>query len=193
MANLKLCKIMKKFKLYAFVILLHHFHLLFLPENPKDLSKIMQFLKRNISRDINFVISHAPEVAIHESLLREGEEMFSQLRGRLLLGKTSIIKNRREFNKNLKQKYKKYEKLLEDHYRFLLELKKQFILKYGENQNVFPKFHWEKSFHDHYIRNSKDFDEHVKYIYNNPVKHKIPDPENYKYVFTKYPELVDEI
>ncbi|MCX6745500.1 MAG: hypothetical protein NTX00_00610, partial [Candidatus Parcubacteria bacterium] len=151
MANLKLCKIMKEFNLYAFVVLLHHFHLLFMPENPKDLSKIIQFLKRNISRDINFIINHSPEGAIHESLLREGEETFSRLRGRLLLGKTSIIKNKREFNKNLKKKYKKYEKLLEDHYEFLLKIKKQFILNYGESQNVFPKFKWEKSYRDHYI------------------------------------------
>jgi REP element-mobilizing transposase RayT len=134
-ANLKLCKIMKKFDLYAFVVILHHFHLLLMPGNPKDLSRIMQFLKRNISRDINFITSNSPEGAIHESLLRVGEETVSRLRERLLLGKTStsLIKSDHEFNKKLKRKYKKYEKLLEDHYKFLLELKKQFILKYGEN------------------------------------------------------------
>src|SRR3989344_5987617 len=66
-ANLKLCKIMKGFDLYAFIVILHHFHLLFYPHQARDLSKTMQFLKRNISRDINFIIFHSPEGAIHES------------------------------------------------------------------------------------------------------------------------------
>ena len=29
---------------------------------------------------------------------------------------------------------------------------------------------WQKSFHDHIIRNRSDFDEHLKYIYENPLK-----------------------
>lgn len=28
---------------------------------------------------------------------------------------------------------------------------------------------WQKSFYDHVIRNKKDYDEHVKYIYENPM------------------------
>lgn len=29
---------------------------------------------------------------------------------------------------------------------------------------------WQKSFFDHIIRNSQDYDEHVKYIYENPMR-----------------------
>ena len=29
---------------------------------------------------------------------------------------------------------------------------------------------WQKLFFDHIIRNSKDYEEHVKYIYENPLK-----------------------
>ncbi|MBR2926124.1 MAG: hypothetical protein IKC31_00925 [Clostridia bacterium] len=29
---------------------------------------------------------------------------------------------------------------------------------------------WQKSFHDHIIRNIKDYEEHIKYIYENPMR-----------------------
>ncbi len=29
---------------------------------------------------------------------------------------------------------------------------------------------WQKSFHDHIIRNQKDYEEHINYIYYNPVR-----------------------
>ena len=99
----------------------------------------------------------------------------------------AIIKSDRK----LKNKYFKYKKLIEEHKRLLFELKKQVISKYGAN-HLFPKFHWQKSYRDHYIRNPKDFDEHLKYIYNNPIKHRIPNAENYKYIFTNYPDLISE-
>ncbi len=186
-ANLKLCMAMKELNFYAFVVLLHHFHLLFMPENPKDLSKVMQFLKRHISRHINYILGYETEGAICKSLLRLGEELDMHTKKRRILGIEGL-------NENIIKgsKYRIYEKLLEGHYKFLLESKKQFVLKYGKTQNIFPKFRWEKSYRDHYIRNDKDFDEHVKYIYNNPFKHKISDAENYKYIFTNYPELINE-
>ena len=35
--------------------------------------------------------------------------------------------------------------------------------EYGENV-------WQRGFHDHIIRNREDYDEHVKYIYENPMR-----------------------
>ena len=29
---------------------------------------------------------------------------------------------------------------------------------------------WQKSFHDHIIRNREDYEEHINYIYNNPIR-----------------------
>ena len=29
---------------------------------------------------------------------------------------------------------------------------------------------WQKSFHDHIIRNRKDYEEHLQYIYENPIR-----------------------
>ena len=193
MSNLKLCKLMKNFNLYAFIVILHHFHLMFAPFEAKDLSKIMQFLKRNITRDINFILGTSAEEAIHESLLRPEEIFWLGGYRKLLSGHKKLILNYYEFNKNLKKKYLKFKKLIEEHYLFLKKLKKQFVGKYGTNKTYFTKFKWEKSFRDHYIRNSHDFEEHLKYIYNNPFKHKISNPDKYPYIFTKYPELVDEL
>jgi putative transposase len=46
----------------------------------------------------------------------------------------------------------------------------QFIEKYGENHN-FPPFKWQKSFHDHIIRNKRDFRNHITYIQRQWLKH----------------------
>jgi putative transposase len=41
---------------------------------------------------------------------------------------------------------------------------------------------WQESFYDHVIRNRKEFDERLNYLYNNPVKAKLAEkPEDYKY------------
>ncbi len=162
--ELRLVKKMKNMDLFAFVILKDHFHLMFFPMESKDLSKIMQFLKRHYTRHINFILGHEPEGAICKSLLR--------------------VRNQ--------GKYQIYEGLIEKHYEYLFELRKLFIAKYGQAQTYFLKFHWQKSFRDHYIRNENDFDEHLRYIYENPMKHKIPDAENYRYIYTNYPDLISE-
>jgi REP element-mobilizing transposase RayT len=162
-ACLRMSKIFYKYDLYAFVVLLNHAHLLFLPHEAKDLSKIMKYLKRHITRNINFILGYSTEEAIGQSPLRLAGE------------------------------YKEYRDKIEKINQLMRELKQKFIKKYGQDQNIFPKLKWQKSFRDHYIRNHKDFDEHVKYIYNNPAKHKVANPENYKYIFTNYPELITEI
>jgi len=188
-ANLRLCKIMHKFSLYAFIVILHHFHLLFFPGDVKGLSKIMHFLKRNISRDINFILGYSSEGAIHESLLRMEEEVNLGVRGKILHKNLNFLPARSD--RKLKNKYKVYRRLLEEHWEFLKKLKNQFHEKYGVNHK-FPKFRWQKSFRDHYIRNQKDFEAHIKYIHNNPFKHKIKNAENYKYIFTNYKDLINE-
>jgi len=169
------------------VVLLDHVHLLFFPRKSKDLSKIVQFLKRHTTRDINYVIGydlpHNPEVAIRESLLR--------VRDRLLKRKFFILDNK-TYYKKVDKKYGVNQELIKDHSEFLEKLNQKFVMKYGNNQNQLPKFKWQKSFHDHYIRNKDDFDKHLQYIYNNPIKHKISNAKNYQYGFTSYSKLIDE-
>ena len=71
--NLRLCKQLKQFRLYGWVILYDHFHLLIQPNDWWNCSKIMQFLKRHFTRDINWIFGHAPEGAIRESRLLGGD------------------------------------------------------------------------------------------------------------------------
>lgn len=41
---------------------------------------------------------------------------------------------------------------------------------------------WQESFYDHVIRNRKEFDQRLNYLYDNPVKAKLAErPEDYEY------------
>jgi len=78
--NLRLCKKIKDFKLYAFTIILDHIHLLIKPGKNFNISQIMQFLKRHFSRDINFILNSNNEGEIRESRLQGGDyENFSEI------------------------------------------------------------------------------------------------------------------
>jgi len=54
--ELKLCKKLKQFELYAFSVIYDHVNLLFQPSKKYNISKVMKSLKENVSRDINYVI-----------------------------------------------------------------------------------------------------------------------------------------
>jgi len=56
--ELKLCKTLKQFLLYGFVILYDHVHLLIQPGDEYNISEIMRSLKTNCSRNINNIINH---------------------------------------------------------------------------------------------------------------------------------------
>ncbi len=70
-------------------------------------------------------------------------------------------------------------------------LRDKFINKYGKQQNQFSKFQWQKSFHDHIIRNEKDLENHFNYTTYNFQKHELPD--DWKYTSLNFPELINEI
>ena len=61
----------------------------------------------------------------------------------------------------------------ERHIDLLHKLRNQFVTKYGFNHNI-PQFKWQSSFYDHIIRNDFDYFQHLKYIKNQWVKHKLP-------------------
>jgi len=149
--NLKICKNLKRFKLYAFSLVYEHFNLLLQPGDKFNYSKILQALKKNVSQDINKILG----------MYSEGANSNSRLH------KVNII--------NYKQ---------------------NFIAKYGEKQNIFPPFKWQKSFYDHIIRfhdnhlkKQKDWDYHYDYTVNNHLKHGLP--ENWQYTSLNYSELID--
>ena len=159
--ELKLCKILKQFHLYGFVIMPDHIHLLIQPNDHDNISKIIQSTKKEFSRDINYILN--PEGAIPESRLRENQYS-------------------RRYNKNF---------VIPDLPRF----QNQFIKKYDQNQFQFPKFIWQKSFFDHYIRNDNDLNYHLEYIWRNPEKHGLTKNfEDYRYSsYNNYEDVIDDL
>ena len=162
--NLWLCKRLKGFLLYGWVLGYDHFHLQIQPNDKWNISKIMQFLKRHVSRNINIVMSYqSTEGGIGQSRL--------QVSGVLHYDENWLHVNKFD--------------------QYVHELKNQFHQKYS-NGHKFPQFRWHESFYDHYIRSENDFDEHMEYIAYNPDKHTMLN--DWPYVFTnpKYENLIDE-
>ncbi|QQR83925.1 transposase [Candidatus Peregrinibacteria bacterium] len=153
--NLRICKQLKSFELYAWVIMHDHIHLLIKPGTKYNYSKVMQFLKRNISRNINFIMNENP----HDELsTREGANDHSRLR---LPGQKDLL------NKFIDKK---------------MVLKSQFLQKPKHETIAVPRFEWQKSFHDHLIRDEKDLEHHFEYIMQNPIDAEYP--KNWPYIFT---------
>lgn len=157
---LRMCKILYDFDVFAFVIMHDHAYLLFMPHQSEQLGKIIQSLKRHISRDINFVLGFSQEGAISESLFQGDVRSETKL---------MAIRAHRDRVRELKRVFQQEVSDVDD----------------------FPKFKWQKSYHDHYIRNERDFDKHKSYIYMNPQKHGVADAEEYTYVYTNYPDIID--
>ena len=149
--NLKLCKKLKRFELYAFNLLYEHAHLLLKPSNKHNISKIMKSLKENVSCDINRVL---------------GVNVSGTPAFRL-----------REIEKKKRIDYSEY--------------RKKYLRKHGKGSLAFPPFRWLWSFHDHIIRNDKDFQNHYNYTAYNHQKHDLP--ENWKYTSLRHPEIFDDI
>ncbi len=145
--ELKLCKQLKKFDLFAFCLNYDHFHLVLKPNEKNNISEIMRSLKTNYSRNANRIIENVDSKATSRDVA------------------------------------------FDNHTKYLQSLRKQFLQKHGQNQLQIPKFKWQKSFHDHIIRNQKDFDHHCHYTAYNFLKHELP--ENWKYTSLNYPETID--
>ena len=56
----------------------------------------------------------------------------------------------------------KYEVKYEELRYLVLNFKKDMALEYGENI-------WQRGFYDHIIRNREDYEEHLRYIHENPM------------------------
>ena len=168
--NLCLCKRLKKFFLFGWVLNYDHFHMQIQPNDEFNISEVMQFLKRHISRNLNIIMEFGEQLSTHS------EGGIGQCR---LQGSESDYVQR----KTLVQKLHQFDILVRI-------LKSRFKLKYPSG-HPFPKFQWQESFHDHYIRNDWDFDDKLEYIVYNPDKHGLPP--DWPYVFTnpKYENLID--
>jgi REP element-mobilizing transposase RayT len=75
--NLRLCKRLKGFELYGWFLGYDHFHLLMRLGEKFDLSNIMHFLKRNISRNTNYLMGYHPNDEHHPTT--EGADDYPRL------------------------------------------------------------------------------------------------------------------
>ncbi len=169
--DLRFCKKLKVFYLYGFVILYDHIHLLIQPGEKYNISEILHNLKRTSSLHINEMIKSP-----------EGEDIYPRLR----VGKSKTRQSRLRGNDDLIKEIKNFDGKMGT-------FKNQFVQKYGQNQFQFPKFQWQKSFFDHYIRNDNDLNYHLEYIWRNPEKHGITNNfEKYRYSsYNNYQDLID--
>lgn len=189
MENLKLCKELYDFWLFGFVLIYDHCHLLMLPKGERDISKIMFSVKKQFSHNCNVVMGYNRLW----NLTTEGEQSIVRLRDGYVKRSHNQINNYRIHNKwfqsNIHHNPQKLTHKLHIFDKFTLTSQTRFQIKHP--QNPFPKFHWQKSFRDHYIRNDNDFDNHMEYIAGNPYKHGLLN--NGPYVFTndEYGDLID--
>jgi REP element-mobilizing transposase RayT len=165
-AELKLVKELKKFKLHAFAVNPDHVHLLLTPGKEYNISEIMQSLKRNFSRNVNKIIFDLP--------ISEGEDPYP----RHLTGDIRECRLQLVFE-NFKNNF--------------INLKTKFNQKYPKHNLFKPvcagKFKWQSSYRDHVIRDRKDYDHHLHYTIYNNLKHGLS--ENYKYTSLNYPDMID--
>jgi len=171
--NLRICKQLKGFLLYGWVLNYDHFHLLIQPNDKWDISDVMQFLKRNVSRNINFIMGYNEND--EQNLFKiDGTPPSSE-------GDNDHCRLPSEVGLDIVQ-----------HIKIKLLLKFRFKIKYLNN-NPYPLFKWQKSFFDEYMRNENEFNNFLDYIDYNPTKHHLP--KNWPYIYTnpEYEGLNDEI
>jgi REP element-mobilizing transposase RayT len=132
------------------------------PSDEFNISNVMHFIKRNFSRNANFILNKLPT--------NEGDIDQCRL--------------------HLNEDYKKFKADIIKFDRELNIFKQKFFQKYPQN-HLFPLFKWQKSFHDHVIRNQPDFINHLNYTVYNHLKHNLP--ENWQYTSNNYLDLIDEI
>ena len=106
--ELKLCKKLKEFRLYGFSIIYDHFNLLIQPNNKYNISKILHYLKKNSSKNINKIMGFNASWHSTGSVPIEGE--LGQVR----------LQWERDLHIQLDKQIKIYQK--------------RFIKKYGKNK-----------------------------------------------------------
>ena len=162
--ELKLCKKLKRFKLYGFSIIYDHLNLFLKPGRKYNISKVMKSLKENVSRDINYIIF-----------------------GKRCAGDTATCRlSIRRVIDDLRDQY--IEKCLEGDMVIPVGDTSSYRPYTSSYRPI--RFKWQKSFYDHVVRNEKDFHNHYNYTKYNHMKHGLP--EDWPYTSEHYEDLIDE-
>ncbi len=113
--ELKICKKLKHFKLYAFCLVYDHINLLIEPVGKYNISQVMQSIKKETSRDINYVLINSNEGDIPECRLQGKQYSYN-------LNKTFNVPKLINFRTRFHKKYPdndwpefKWQKSFRDH------------------------------------------------------------------------------
>ena len=147
--NIEVSQCFHDFYLYSFTIEKDHVHFLIQPLKRSNISDIIKFIKQNFSQDINNLSANRIKQIV-------GENPHSR---RIKDNVQDLVK--------LKYSVKQYS-IIEKHKKYLYQLQKDWDL-------LTPYFKWQKSFHDHIIRNYKEFKIYSLYIKYNSKKHKMKE------------------
>ena len=190
--NLRISKELKEFKLYAFIIIPDHVHLLLKPDGKFNISQIMFSIKKQFSHDVNRVIGENKLYSKIDASQDKKKDKFFECgndsehkyfenehkhpEGEQTFVRLQDVCVRFQDGNNVRKD------LINSHQKNIEKYRNKFITKYGNPQFEIPKFKWQKSFYDHVIRNEKDFLKHLNYIIFNCVKHKVCyNEEKYKW------------
>lgn len=87
--------------------------------------------------------------------------------------------------------------MINRHIRFVLPLMRRRFEESSKHQMPLDRFSLQKSFHDHIVRDEHDFNNHMRYIYENAVKHGLVDePDHWPLMWIdgmKKPRLFAEL
>jgi len=156
--ELKVCKQLKPFKLYAFCLIPDHFHMLVQCDEGPNISEVMQFFKRHFSRNANIIMNDQIPV-------------------------TDIGQCRLQINNE-------NESIIGLFDQKIMHLQSLFHKKHTIKFDI-PKLKWQKSFHDHVIRDEEDLVHHFNDTQFNFQKHDLP--QNWKYTSLNFEDLIDPI
>jgi REP element-mobilizing transposase RayT len=157
-----------RFQLYGYVILHDHVHLMIQPRDHHSYPEIIATIKRNATRDINALARGLPFI------------------------RTEAEQAARPFDLTLKRNFwlthDRYPHITEEayysHYARLSLVRD--IYNSGRTLRAYTGFRWQSSFHDHVMRDERDYYTHLRYLWRNPVKHGLTaSPPDWKYLWVE--------
>jgi REP element-mobilizing transposase RayT len=168
---------LKYFNIFAYKINPEHMHALIQPGGKDSYSEIMRSFKTNFSRNANRVMGFD---ANFEKLIIFRQAGSSSIVSRQARSRDLACNDiprdpaRNGISRDATDNPMRHISILNDvaYVSRIAEYRRRFIAKYNF-QPPFPKFKWQGSFHDHIIRDRKDFVHHLEYIRRQWLKHKL--------------------
>jgi hypothetical protein len=129
----------------------------------------MATLKRNVARDANIILSNGNVI---RNLIEGIDSHVEDADEHVVVGADSNPRLHENFQITHREHPHITLEAYKHHFEILRHIQDRFHALSGPNHSI-PKFQWQKSYHDHIIRNDPDYVHHLKYIYSNAVRHRL--------------------